>query len=68
MMNEKISLFNEADRVNDSKKNKIQKEGSQAEELRIMSLEIFLKSQERNQEGQPKQKKWKRKEQVVQRL
>ena len=60
MMEEIVSLFDEADRLNDSKKKKIQEEASQAEEMRNMSLETFKQSQERSQDGQPKQKKKKR--------
>ena len=37
-----------------------QEEASQAEEMRNMSLETFRQSQERSQDGQPKQKKKKR--------
>ena len=59
MMEEIISLFDEADRLNDCKK-KIQEEASQAEEMRNMSLETFKQSQERSQDGQPKPKKKKR--------
>ena len=57
MMEEIISLFDEADRLNDCKKKKIQEEASQAEEMRNMSLETFKQSQERSQDGQPKPKK-----------
>ena len=60
MMEEIISSFDEADRLNDSKKKKIQEEASQAEEMRNMSLETFKQSQERSQDGQPKQKKKKK--------
>ena len=60
MMEEIISLFDEADRLNDCKKKKIQEEASQAEEMRNMSLETFKQSQERSQDGQPKPKKKKR--------
>ena len=66
MMEEIISLFDEADGLNDCKKKKIQEEASQAEEMRNMSLETFKQSQERSQDGQPKPKK--RKEQVEQTL
>ena len=57
MMEEIISLFNEADRLNDCKKKKIQEEASQAEEMRNMSLETCKQSQERSQDGQPNPKK-----------
>ena len=57
MMEEIISLYYEADRLNDCKKKKIQEEASQAEEMRNMSLETFKQSQERSQDGQPKPKK-----------
>ncbi|KAK2548486.1 hypothetical protein P5673_031267 [Acropora cervicornis] len=60
MMEEIISLFHEADRLNECKKKKIQEEASQAEEMRNMSLETFKQSQERSQDGQPKPKKQKR--------
>ena len=66
VMMEEISLFDEADGLNDCKKKKIQEEASQAEEMRNMSLETFKQSQERSQDGQPKPKK--RKEQVEQTL
>ena len=66
MMEEIISLFDEADRLNVSKKKKIQEEASQAEEMGNMSLETFKQSQERSKDGQPKQKK--RKEQMEQTL
>ena len=62
MMEEIISLFDEADRLNDCKKKKIQEEASQAEEMRNMSLETFKQSQERSQDRK------KRKEQVEQTL
>ena len=65
MMEEIISVFDEADRLNDCKKKKIQEEASQGEEMRKMSLETFKQSQERSQDGQPKPKK-NRKEQVEQ--
>ena len=60
MMEEIIALFDEADRLNDCKKKKIQEEASQAEEMRNMSLETFKQSQKRSQDGQPKPKKKKR--------
>ena len=59
-MEEIISLFDEADRLNDCKKKKIQEEASQAEEMRNMSLETFKQSQERSQDGQSKPKRKKR--------
>ena len=65
IMEEIISLFDEADRLTDCKKKKIQEEASQAEEMRNMSLETFKQSQERSQDSQPKPKK-NRKEQVEQ--
>ena len=60
MMEEIISLFDEADRLNDCEKKKIQEEAAQAEEMRNMSLETFKQSQERSQDGQPKPKRKKR--------
>ena len=57
MMEEIISLFYEADRLNDCKKRKIQEEASQAGEMRNMSLETFKQSHEIYQDGQPKPKK-----------
>ena len=60
MMEEIISLFDEADRLNDCKKKKIQDEACQTEETRNISLETFKESQERNQDGKPKPKKQKR--------
>ena len=60
LMEEIVSLFDEADRLNDFKKKKLQEEASQAEEMRNMSLETFKQSQERNQDDQPKPKKKKR--------
>ena len=57
MMEEIISIFDEADRLNDCKKNKIEEEASQAEEMRNKSLETFKQSQERSQDGQGKPKK-----------
>ena len=54
MMEETISLFDEADRLNDCKKKKLQEEASQAEEMRNMSLETFKQSQEKSQNGQPR--------------
>ena len=47
MMEEIVSLFDEADRLNDSKKKKIQEEASQAEEMQNMSLETFKQSREK---------------------
>ena len=46
MMEEIISLFDEADRLNDCKKKKIQEEASQAKQMRNISLETFKQSQE----------------------
>ena len=55
-----MSLFEEADKLNDSKKRKIQEEALQAEEMRNTSLETFKESQKRDQEGKPRPKKKKR--------
>ena len=57
MMKEILSLFDEADRLNDCNKKKIQEEAFQGEEMRNMSLETFKQSQARSQDGQPKPKK-----------
>ena len=46
MMEEIISLFDEADRLNDCKKKKIQEEASQAKQMRNINLETFKQSQE----------------------
>ena len=51
-----VSLFEEADRLNDSKKRKIQEEASQAEEMQNKCLETFKESQKKDQEGKPKPK------------
>ena len=40
--------------LNNCKKEKIQEEASQAEEIQSMSLETFKQSQEKSQDGQPK--------------
>ena len=63
IMEEIVFLFDEADRLNDSKKRKIQEEASQTEEMRNTGLGALKESQKRDQEGKPKPKK-KRKEQV----
>lgn len=60
MMEDIVSLFEEADKLNDSKKRKIQEEALQAEEMRNTSLETFKESQKRDQEGKPRPKKKKR--------
>lgn len=60
MMEEFVSLFEEAQRLNDSKRRKIQEEALQAEEMRNTSLETFKESQKKDQEGKPKPKKKKR--------
>ena len=44
----------ERDNLNNCKKEKIQEEASQAEEIQSMSLETFKQSQEKSQDGQPK--------------
>ena len=64
MMEDIVSLFEEADKLNDSKKRKIQEEALQAEEMRNTSLETSKESQKRDQEGKPRPKKKKRKGQV----
>lgn len=60
MMEEIASLFEEADRLYNSKRRKNQEEALQAEEMRNTSLETFKESQKRDQEGKPKPKKRKR--------
>ena len=65
MMEEIISLFDEADRLNDCRKKKIQEEASQAEEMRNMSLETFKVKREAKMASQNQKR---RKEQVEQTL
>lgn len=57
LMEEIVSLFEEADRSEAEKKRKVEEEAAQIEEVRRVSLESLRETRERNADEKPKKKK-----------